>query len=50
MEQLVKNLKPLFYLGETHIVTETARNEIMSDGKPVVTMNMVLDTPAPYDI
>lgn len=39
-----------YYLGETHVVTETAKNETMPDGKPVVTMNMVLDNPVQYDI
>src|SRR5690606_33201910 len=39
-----------YYLGETHVVTETARNETMPDGKPVVTMNMVLEQPVQYDI
>lgn len=34
MEQLVKNLKLLFNLRETHVVTETGRNEIMPDGSP----------------
>lgn len=39
-----------YYLGETHVVTETAKNETMPDGKPVVTMNMVLENPVQYDI
>lgn len=39
-----------YYLGKTHVVTETAKNETMPDGKPVVTMNMVLEHPVQYDI
>lgn len=43
-----------YYLGEVDIAEDSARNELMPDGKgkelPVVTMNLVLEQPVQYDI
>ncbi|MEL4024927.1 DEAD/DEAH box helicase [Lysinibacillus endophyticus] len=43
-----------YYLGEVEIAEDSARNELMPDGKgeelPVVTMNLVLEQPVQYDI
>lgn len=43
-----------YYLGQTDVIVESAKNETMPDknGKqlPVVTMNMVLEQPVQYDI
>ncbi|MEK4423907.1 DEAD/DEAH box helicase [Solibacillus sp. FSL K6-1523] len=39
-----------YYLGETTVVKDSAKNETMPDGKSVVTMNMVLEEPVQYDI
>lgn len=39
-----------YYLGETTVSKESAKNESMPDGKSVVTMNMILEEPVQYDI
>jgi hypothetical protein len=39
-----------YYLGQTSVVDGTAADDKMPDGKPVVTMNMVLEEPVQPDI